>query len=351
MCADFLSCSLLVLSCWVVLYCFLSVEGLSPLFYSFLYAFVLAFMLVSSVLSPLLFYLLFESSLFPISLLLLRLGYQPDRVRALLYLWVYTLATSLPLLALCFCDPLLSLFRLSRPSSCALELSLVIPLLSFSVKNPVYGLHLWLPRAHVEASTSGSILLAALLLKLRVLGLCRFLFPVLRAPCFVAVFILFGGAQASLLALTQTDLKRLIAYSSVAHMAPPFAYLSQLHPLSVLSSILLSLGHGFVRASLFLCFGALTSIRGSRRVLHLRGLGLHSPWLALVVLSLGCLNVSCPPFLSFLSEVYLFKGFFFLTPWVVIPFFILLFSRLALSLLLFRLIWHGPRAASFRTPR
>lgn len=174
------------------------------------------------------YYILFEFSLIPTFLLILGWGYQPERINASMYIIIYTVGASLPLLG-CF----LFCFRVEGHLSYLLDFSFsysgfyggvffFILVFAFLVKIPVFFVHLWLPKAHVEAPVAGSMILAGVLLKLGGYGLLRVVskvkFLLLINNFFYYSFILWGGVVTRLICLRQIDLKALVAYSSIGHM-------------------------------------------------------------------------------------------------------------------------------------
>lgn len=171
------------------------------------------------------FYLFFESSLIPTLFLILGWGYQPERLQAGIYLLFYTLLASLPILVAIFYiyNTISTInFYLMINRGFDYELLYLGLIFAFLVKMPIFLVHLWLPKAHVEAPVAGSIILAGILLKLGGYGLLR-VFSVLQSVGikFNYIFIsirLIGGVLVRLVCLRQVDLKALIAYSSVAHM-------------------------------------------------------------------------------------------------------------------------------------
>lgn len=177
-------------------------------------------------------YIYFEVSLVPISTIILGWGYQPERVPAAIFLISYILFASLPLLVyflfkttylgssnLVFSSYYYPPWTLGRGFQ---ALTTLFALLAFFTKIPVYGLHLWLPKAHLEAPVGGSMILAAILLKLGIFGGLLFkntIFPLYVCTNLAISVFIFGGVAAALVCRHETDIKLLVAYSSVAHIA------------------------------------------------------------------------------------------------------------------------------------
>ena len=192
---------------------------------------------------------------------------------------------------------------------------------SFAVKVPMIPVHIWLPEAHVEAPTSGSVILAGVLLKLGTYGFVRYsipLFPdasVYFTPLVYTMSII-GIIYASLTTLRQIDLKKIIAYSSVAHMGFVTLGLFSLNIQGIEGALLLMLSHGFVASSLFLCIGVLYDRTHTRLVKYYGGLVHVMPLFSVFFLIFTMGNLSLPGTSSFVGEFLILVGVFQTNPFV-----------------------------------
>jgi len=178
---------------------------------------------------------------------------------------------------------------------------------SFAVKVPMVPVHIWLPEAHVEAPTAGSVILAGILLKLGTYGFLRFSIPLFPDASIYFTPLIFTMSviaiiYSSLTTLRQVDLKKIIAYSSVAHMNFVTIGLFTLTPEGVEGSILLMLSHGFVSSALFLCVGVLYDRHHTRVLKYYRGITQTMPIFSSIFLFLTLSNISLPGTSSFVGE-------------------------------------------------
>lgn len=195
--------------------------------------------------------------------------------------------------------------------------------LSFASKVPMMPFHLWLPEAHVEAPTPGSVLLAGILLKLGSYGFIRFslvLFP--KASYFFApliyVILSVGVIYASLTAIRQTDFKRIIAYTSIAHMNLVILGIFSFNTLGLEGALFQSISHGFIASALFLIIGIVYERYGTRLVKYYGGLAIVMPVYATMFLFFTVANIGFPGTSSFIGEFFIFVGAFKVNPEITV---------------------------------
>nr|UVF28760.1 NADH dehydrogenase subunit 4 [Saurauia tristyla] len=276
---------------------------------------------VFRILDPLLFYVFPESVPIPMFIIIGVWGSRQRKIKAAYQFFLYTLLGSVfMLLAI-----LLILFQtgttdlqilLTTEFSERRQIFLWIAFFaSFAVKVPMVPVHIWLPEAHVEAPTAGSVILAGILLKLGTYGFLRFSIPMFPEAtlCFTP-FIYTLSAIAiiytSLTTLRQIDLKKIIAYSSVAHMNLVTIGMFSLNIQGIGGSILLMLSHGLVSSALFLCVGVLYDRHKTRLVRYYGGLVSTMPNFSTIFLFLTLANMSLPGTSSFIGEFLILVGAF-----------------------------------------
>jgi len=281
----------------------------------------LLLLLVFSVLDLLLFYVFFEAILIPMFLLIGIWGSRERKLRAAYLLFFYTLFGSvLMLLGILYIYSITGTLNLEYLLTCEFSFNEQYWLwlaffLSFASKVPMFPFHIWLPEAHVEAPTVGSVLLAGILLKLGVFGFLRFsltLFPLASFYFSPLVYVLSicGVIYASFSAIRQTDFKRIIAYSSVSHMNLVTLGIFSFNIVGLEGSIIQSISHGFVSSAMFFMIGILYDRYHSRLLHYYGGLVHMMPVYSVLFLIFTMANIALPGTSSFVGEFLLLLGIF-----------------------------------------
>nr|YP_003331375.1 NADH dehydrogenase subunit 4 [Apatides fortis]ACM45058.1 NADH dehydrogenase subunit 4 [Apatides fortis] len=308
-----------------------------------LFSLVVAF----SSLNFFLFYIFFEVSLIPTLMLIVGWGYQPERLQAGIYLLFYTMLASLPMLISLFYY--YSFFDSLAMSYLEGDFSSILYFLFFTmvffVKIPMFMLHLWLPKAHVEAPVSGSMILAGIMLKLGGYGLMRVLVMFIGLGLEISSFFmsvaLLGGVYVSLICLRQSDMKSLIAYSSVAHMGMVICGLFTFTIWGMVGSLGMMVAHGLCSSGLF-CLANISYERlGSRSLLVNKGLINLAPSMSLCWFLLSSSNMAAPPSFNLLSEIALLSSVVSWSSLTMGVLFFLSFFSAAYTLFLYSYTQHG----------
>lgn len=274
---------------------------------------------VFCVLDLLLFYVFFESVLIPMFIIIGVWGSRERKIRAAYQFFLYTLFGSvLMLLAILLIyfqtgTTDLEILYISKFSETRQIILWLAFFASFAVKVPMVPVHIWLPEAHVEAPTAGSVILAGILLKLGTYGFLRFSIPLFPYATFYFTPLIYTMSiiaiiYTSLTTLRQIDLKKIIAYSSVAHMNFVTLGLFSLNTQGIEGSILLMLSHGLVSPALFLCVGVLYDRHKTRLLRYYAGCGRTMPLFALLFVFFTMANISLPGTSSFIGEFLVFAG-------------------------------------------
>jgi NADH-quinone oxidoreductase subunit M len=278
-------------------------------------------------LDAVLFYVFFEATLIPMYLVIGVWG-GPNRVYAAVKFFLYTLLGSL-LMLIAF----LYLYNKSGGSFSVLDYhKLPLPLnaqillffaffMAFAVKVPMWPVHTWLPDAHVEAPTGGSAVLAAILLKLGAYGFVRFSLPILPdASHYLAGFMitlsLIAIVYIGLVALVQTDMKKLIAYSSISHMGFVTLGFFIFNAYGMEGGLVQMISHGFVSAALFLCVGVLYDRMHSRNIADYGGVVNTMPRFAALMMLFAMANCGLPATSGFVGEFMVIVGAMKLNFWI-----------------------------------
>nr|YP_008475440.1 NADH dehydrogenase subunit 4 [Mesocottus haitej]AGS78422.1 NADH dehydrogenase subunit 4 [Mesocottus haitej]AGS78435.1 NADH dehydrogenase subunit 4 [Mesocottus haitej] len=338
MATDPLSTPLLVLTCWLLPLMILASQNHTasePLNRQRTYLTLLTSLQVFLILAfgateIIMFYVMFEATLIPTLILITRWGNQTERLNAGIYFLFYTLAGSLPLLVALLLlqnsTGTLSLLTVqySNPvelTSYAHKLWWAGCLLAFLVKMPLYGVHLWLPKAHVEAPIAGSMILAAVLLKLGGYGMMRMMVmlePLTKELSYPFIALaLWGIIMTGSICLRQTDLKSLIAYSSVSHMGLVVGGILIQTPWGFSGALILMIAHGLASSALFCLANTSYERTHSRTMLLARGLQMVLPLMTAWWFIASLANLALPPLPNLMGELMIITSLFNWSWWTI----------------------------------
>nr|YP_008854975.1 NADH dehydrogenase subunit 4 [Henicorhynchus lineatus]BAO08945.1 NADH dehydrogenase subunit 4 [Henicorhynchus lineatus] len=339
MATDPLSTPLLVLTCWLLpLMILASQNHINPepisrqrLYITLLTSLQTFLIMAFGATEIIMFYIMFEATLIPTLIIITRWGNQTERLNAGTYFLFYTLAGSLPLLIA------LLLLQQSTGTLSMLVLQYSQPmqlssyghmvwwagcLIAFLVKMPLYGVHLWLPKAHVEAPVAGSMVLAAVLLKLGGYGMMRMMVmldPLSKELCYPFIILaLWGIIMTGSICLRQTDLKSLIAYSSVSHMGLVAGGILIQTPWGFSGAIILMIAHGLVSSALFGLGYTAEERTHSRTMILARGLQVIFPLTAVWWFIANLANLALPPLPNLMGELMIITTLFNWSPWTIL---------------------------------
>nr|BDA81359.1 NADH dehydrogenase subunit 4 [Rhinogobius yaima]BDA81372.1 NADH dehydrogenase subunit 4 [Rhinogobius yaima] len=331
MALDPLSTPLLVLTCWLLpLMILASQNHMSPepinrqrMYVTLLTSLQIFLIMAFSATEVILFYIMFEATLVPTLILITRWGNQAERLNAGTYFLFYTLAGSLPLLVALLLlqntTGTLSLLTLSYSPAVPLVSTADMLwwagcLLAFLVKMPLYGMHLWLPKAHVEAPIAGSMVLAAVLLKLGGYGMMRVMIllePLTKELSYpFIVLALWGVIMTGSICLRQTDLKSLIAYSSVGHMGLVAGGILIQTPWGFTGALILMIAHGLTSSALFCLANTNYERTHTRTMVLARGMQMVLPLMTCWWFLASLANLALPPLPNLMGELMIITSLF-----------------------------------------
>jgi len=326
---DGIALMLIVLSVFLMPICILASHSIEKRVGEYMATFLFMEVLMIGVFAAqdlFLFYIFFEAGLIPMYLIIGIWGGQ-NRIYAAYKFFLYTLLGSVLMLIAMFwmvneagTTDIPTLMAYDFPVQAQTWLWLAF-FASFAVKMPMWPLHTWLPDAHVQAPTAGSVILAGVLLKMGGYGFIRFSLPMFPEASAQLMWLIFALSMiavvvTSLIALVQHDMKKLIAYSSVAHMALVTVGLFAFNVQGLEGAMMVMLGHGLVSGALFLCVGVIYDRLHTREIDRYGGLSINMPYYALFFMLFTMASIGLPGTSNFIGEFLSLAGIYQVSTWV-----------------------------------
>nr|QVV23837.1 NADH dehydrogenase subunit 4 [Hyalomma aegyptium] len=291
------------------------------------------------------FYLFFESVLFPIVMMIINWGNQPERLQAGFYMLLYTVFGSLPLLILMLKNNISLSIIYNNWIFNSMGMIFIFMLLGFLVKIPMFLFHIWLPKAHVEAPVSGSMILAGVLLKLGFYGLYRFksffFVDLLNYGIIFMLISIWGAVIISIVCFFQIDIKSLIAFSSVSHMGIALSGYLTFSLYGSYGMLLMMIGHGLCSSALFCLSNLIYERFFTRNMFLVKGMMLIFPNLTLWWFFFSVINMSAPMSMNLFSELFLSASLMKYNFFFIIPISLLIFLSACYSMYMYSYINHG----------
>ena len=272
---------------------------------------------------------MFESSIIPLIIIIALWGSRKEKIRATYYFLLYTIIGSLPLFITILrihhtlnTINITTLYNININTTTQIKFFIGL-FLAFAIKTPLIPWHRWLPLAHVEAPAIGSVLLAGILLKLGTYGFIRFTIPTLTQvskylrPIIITIRILRMWL-ARINRLRQNDIKRIIAYSSIAHMGMITAACFSINPIGKTGAIVLMLSHGLTRSALFALMSYLYERHKSRLIKNYQGIRQTTPILSTLIIITALAHIRTPGSINFIGEYLCLLGLWELHPRITI---------------------------------
>nr|YP_044787.1 NADH dehydrogenase subunit 4 [Amblyomma triguttatum]BAD24960.1 NADH dehydrogenase subunit 4 [Amblyomma triguttatum] len=350
---DLMSEIMILLSIWITFLMLLSSFAnkiyMNKFFLFYVMAMLFLLEMCFTMVNLMMFYFFFESSLFPMIMIIFGWGNQPERIQAGYYMLMYTIFGSFPMFIMIinYFTKNFSLLYIYMMWLENLMLGMIFSflMLGFLVKIPMFFFHLWLPKAHVEAPIAGSMILAGILLKLGIYGIFRFknmiLCNLMIFSEIIMVISVWGSVMISMYCLFQVDIKSLIAYSSVCHMGMVLGGSLTFSIFGSMGSLLLMTGHGLISSGMFCLANILYERTYTRSMLMLKGIMKVFPSLTLWWFLFSIANMSAPMTLNILGEFFLSLSMLKYSIFFFFPLMLIIFLSACYSMYLYGYLNHG----------